>query len=490
MGILKFQLPEVLPSGANAALRLLRFVGGYDRTPFPTGLRRDEDYLEVAHDLNESGYISVPWPIADFGYPATVTATLREQEGPPYLLLTELARGKLNQVRNTAEEWKHASMNIPVDVAQKMEKAMFAFGEAVVDPKSPMSFEKATESLRESYRAADGLLQLFLTSAAKVQHARLSKPQTHWTCQLQRVPTSDEAELYLAAFDTVQFVPNWSKIESAPSKFDWSVPDAVIDWATGQGTPVIIGPLIDLGSDSLPAWLNASDGDVPTLAAYLCDFVETIVQRYRDRVRDWVLCTGFNYGDVHNLTQDDRLRLVVRLLEAARAADGESRWTIGVNQPWGEYLDQPEQTLSPLVFCDTLLRTGLPIAGFSLEIRAETSSRGSQYRDGLEVIRLYELFGLLGVPIDITAGHPGKTSGSDVVPNTMNNFYRGSDTADAQAEWCGTLGAIAGTMTHIRSFAWNSWHDDAASAGGLIASDGQPKPSLFRLRHLRSGAAT
>jgi drug/metabolite transporter, DME family len=169
---------------------------------------------------------------------------------------------------------------------------------------------------------------------------------------------------------------------------------------------VIVGPLIDLASGTLPAWI-ASDGDSPTLAAYFCDFIETIVQRYKDRVRDWILCTGFNYADLHQLSQDDRLRLVVKMLEAGRSANPEARWVIGVSQPWGEYMDQPDQTVSPLVFCDTLLRTGLSISGFMLELFAGRGSRSSHLRDGLELLRLFELYGLLGVPLDLSLRHPG-----------------------------------------------------------------------------------
>ena len=41
MGVLKFRLPDSLPLGGSAALDQLRFVAGYDRTPFPTTLKRE-----------------------------------------------------------------------------------------------------------------------------------------------------------------------------------------------------------------------------------------------------------------------------------------------------------------------------------------------------------------------------------------------------------------------------------------------------------------
>lgn len=483
MGVLKIRIPDPLPPGGAAALERLRFVAGYDRTPFPTKLIRSGSTIDLSHELTESGYISIPWPIANRGFPVSVTATLREKS-ESYHLLTELARGKLNQIRNATEDWRQAGLDLPQPLMSQLQMATEQFVHAVVDANASDADAFAAESLASAYRIADDLTRFFITSAATVQQARIGRPATRCACYTSRLPSPDDAEHYLSAFEVVHFAPRWTEIEPAPSQYDWTSADAVIDWAVAQGRPVIFGPLIDLDSSDFPAWLKVSDGDVTTLAAYFCDFVETAVQRYRDRVRDWLLCTGFNHADLHSLNQDDRLRLVVRLLEAARGADPEGRWVIGVSQPWGEYLDNPQNTLSPLVFCDTLLRTGLAIAGFSLEIIAGDSPRASGLRDGLELLRLFELYGLLGVPVDVVASHPG---GSATGPKMeYSTCFRSDESADAQAEWGGMLATLAGTLSHLRCFSWDCWRDEGSNDRGLIAADGQPKPLLFRLRHLRS----
>jgi hypothetical protein len=484
MGLLQFQLPETLPIGGQAALEQLRFVAGYDRTPFPTTMRRQGHSLEITHDLSESGYICAPWPIPDAGFPVTVTATLRERP-ESYRLLTELARGKLNQIRNAAEEWKLGGLELPKQITDAFHAVTAKFVHAVVDPAATDTDESSAAALEQAYKIGVDLTDFFIGAASKLQQARIGKPAARCTCQIPGRLSADDADMYLEAFEVVHFAPRWSEIESGPSIYDWSAADAVIDWAAGQGRPVIFGPLVDLGSDALPAWLNISDGDVATLSAYFCDFIETAVLRYKDRVRDWVLCTGFNHADLYALNQDERLRLVVRMLEAARGADPEGRWVIGVSQPWGEYLDHADHTLSPLVFCDTLLRTGLSIAGFNLELIAGESPRGSLLRDGLELLRLFELYGLLGVPLDITASHPGRVmTGQTPQPfSAFSTCYKASESADAQAEWGGWLATLAGTMSHVRCFSWNQWADDAG-ARGLIAADGQAKPLLFRLRRL------
>jgi hypothetical protein len=64
--------------------------------------------------------------------------------------------------------------------------------------------------------------------------------------------------------------------------------------------------------------------------------------------------------------------------------------------------------------------------------------------------------------------------------------YKGQDSADAQAEWGGMAAALAATMGHLRMVGWRTWEDAGSDRHGLIAVDGQPKPLLFRLRHLRA----
>ena len=71
----------------------------------------------------------------------------------------------------------------------------------------------------------------------------------------------------------------------------------------------------------------------------------------------------------------------------------------------------------------------------------------------------------------------------------FSTCFRASDTPDAQAEWGGLLAKIAGTLSHIRCFSWDHWSEDSG-ARGLLAADGQAKPLLFRLRHLRTGFAS
>jgi hypothetical protein len=232
--------------------------------------------------------------------------------------------------------------------------------------------------------------------------------------RLSRVPSADEQARIAEACTAVRLVPDWRSIEPTEAGYDWAEFDALVDWATKAELQVSIGPLIDLGG-SLPDWLAEWDGDLPSVAAFTCDFAETVVRRYQDRANTWQVFSGFNHADALGLGEDDRIRLAARLLEAARQADPQGEWVIGLAQPWGDYLATEDYTYSPLVFADTLMRAGFTLAALDLELLFDGSGRASRPRDPLEVYRTLELFSVLGIPLEVTigtkpspdGGHPG-----------------------------------------------------------------------------------
>jgi hypothetical protein len=491
MGAMTFLLPAAMPTGGSAAADRARFAGGYDRIPFPTQVHRTAATLRLARSQNESGSVAVPWPVPGVGFPVTVTATLRERP-LPYRLLVELARGKLNQVRNQAADWAQLGLAADPAVTAAQRDATRAFGRAVQADTPAEADAAAADALAASYTAAAALADQFIRTSLELRKQREPAFPTRVGCRLSARPPKATEAAYLSAFTAAHLVPDWAAIEPITSHYDWSTLDDLVEWAGANKLPIRLGPLIDLGGPTLPPWLDEWAGELPSIAAFFCDFVETAVHRYRNRVKDWVVCTGFNNADHLGLTEDDRIRLVVRLVDAARNADPDGRWTVGIVQPWGDYLDQDESTYSPLVFADTLMRTGLPIAGFKVELAAGSGRRTSLLRDGLDTIRLLDLFGVLGTPIDLLLRHPGRVTplpaGSTVADdNSVRTGWKAAETAAAQAEWGGLVTSVALGMPHVRAVTWERWADGPGGdpPDGLIGPDGRPKPLLGKLQSLR-----
>ena len=68
--------------------------------------------------------------------------------------------------------------------------------------------------------------------------------------------------------------------------------DALLNWALQRGLSVTAGPLVDFSPAQLPAWLWLWERDLPSMATFMCRFVESAGRRYRTRIRRWHLTAG------------------------------------------------------------------------------------------------------------------------------------------------------------------------------------------------------
>lgn len=464
MGSVSFIVPDPVPADARRCLDGACLAGGYDLTPVPTVRVLTDSRLTLTKPANESGYLMTPWPVAGFGSPVTLSATLRERP-EPYHLLVELVRGKLNHLRNQASEWEAIGLALGPDVRAALAEATHLFGVVVADPTSAAAVTGAQDTLRRAYVLADRVAREFTAQLLETRLSENGRLLTRLGCRLTSPPRSGGPVAFTDVFNAVRIVPDWSGIEPTESNYDWSGLDAAIDWATAAGVAVSVGPLVDLAHGPFPGWLAQADGDLPGIAAYVCDFAETVIHRYRDRVRTWQAFAGFNHVDALGLVEDDRLRLAARLLESVRQADPEAEMVIGLAQPGGEYLTGEHKTYSPIVFADTLMRAGFSFAALELELLSGPAERAGMRRDLLDTFRLLDLFGVLGIPLEVVVGE--------------------SQTAEAPALGAATVG-LAVALPHVRGVYWDAWDDGPAAwiPGSAVLSSGNPV--VNDLRSLRN----
>src|SRR5436190_21121851 len=111
MGVLKFRFHP--PDLASRFPELRKaYVTGLDRTPARVSIELRPGLLLCHRESPESARLFVPWPVEGFGTPMIGTATLAERP-EPYDLAVELARGKLNDVRNQASDWWQLGLRTP-----------------------------------------------------------------------------------------------------------------------------------------------------------------------------------------------------------------------------------------------------------------------------------------------------------------------------------------------------------------------------------------
>lgn len=460
MGQTSFIIPDPISPDARRCLGRARIAGGYDRVPLPAQVKAESKTLTFERDVSESGYLMCPWPTFGYGTPVVLSATLRER-AEPYHLLTELARGKLNHVRNQLAEWEAAGLETDPADRDELHQAVLALGKSALDPAAREAAESAEEALAAGHKLGDKFTRQFGEVLLQHRVGETGPPTTRVGARMYRAPTPGaEADAYTAAFNAVRLVPDWRAVEPTEARTNWTDFDAAVDWAEAAGLAVSIGPLVDLTAGPFPDWLDQWAGDLPSLAAFMCDFVETAMTRYRDRVADWLVFAGFNHADGLGLGEDDRLRLGARLLEAARLAAPGGTLTVGLSLAWGDYLADEDMTYSPLVFADTLLRGGLQVGGIELELLCGDGPRVSQPRTLLDVYTLLDLFALLGVPLEIALAAPtGKGAGAGCPPAW------GTDVAD-----------LAVAIGQVAAVHWDSWAatDPARVPGCALWANGQP----------------
>lgn len=450
MGILTFLLPDDPSAEAVRCLDRACLAIGYDQSPVPTRRNIEGGRLDLTKDANESGYLSMPWPISGSGTPVIHSATLREQ-AEPYHLVLELARGKLNQVRNLTAEWESIGMTIDPEDRAALGEAARLFGLAVTNRYDPESTTFAERVLELSLRSSDRLTRSFAVQLLQTRLSESGKLTTAVGCKLARTCPSEAQERIAEDCNAVRLTPNWRTIEPTEAGYDWTEFDAQVDWAIRAGLRVSVGPLIDLGG-SFPDWLVEWNADLPSLAAFACDFVETVIRRYQDRVKTWQVFAGFNHADALGLGEDDRIRLAARLLEAARQTEPDGDWVIGLAQPWGDYLASEDYTYSPLVFADTLIRAGFSLSALEVELMIGDGTRASHPRDPLEAYRILELFSVLGIPLEVAVGVESVSGGN-------TNWYEE------------TVLELAVALPQVRSVYWLGVQEDHLQSVPSVLSE-------------------
>ncbi len=490
MGIMIFSLPAGLPPAALADLEHASVAGGQDYMPFPTQLAVAAEQLVVTRPIDESGCLVTPWQVNGTGRVMTGSATLMERPAP-YQLPVELGRGKLSQLRSQTFEWVKGGLCMTNPLAEEIHQASLAFGRALAQVPALEANLEAQQSLVQSFLAAQHLVQAYVEQVLRIRHERQEKLDTQFGCRLGAIPPLPEQhQLLTQTFNTLYLTIPWQSVEPEPGQYDWQAADALLDWALAQGLRVVGGPILDFSGTGLPGWLRQRDADLGSLCGYLCDHLETVLNRYGDRVRQWQLIAAGNMSGVLAQSDDELLWLSVRAAEAVRQLDPTLELILGIAQPWGDYLATQDRTHSPFVFADTLLRTGIRLAALELELIMGVTPRGSYCRDLLETSRLLDLYALLGAPLQVTLAYPS-AEGADPLaehPWRPAGYWRDGFGPGTQAEWASRFASLAMCKPYVRAVCWTHFTDQQTHLlphCGLVDAAGHNKPALEQLRQLR-----
>ena len=464
------------------------YLTGADGRIFSSRIEILDNIVGCRRTSSESAKFHVAWPVKDFGRIIIPTGSLPERE-IPYLLVVELARGKIVQVRNQAAQWELAGLKIPDDFAEPHRTAHLFFSRAASSQDRPVEASQlADEAIYHACRAGELLTRSYASQALAGRLQRFGTLPVSIGCELQgAIPSAPQADLFNAMFNSATVSAAWKQIESVEGEYDWGIVDRQLDWCESQKLMVRGGPLLDLGAAGLPDWLARWEHDVFNMQSFVCDFVETAISRYVGRIRVWEICTRMNTGGALTLNEESRLTLTARVLDVARQVDEEAQLIVRIDQPWGDYQSRGQHRLSPLQVVDALCRSGVGLSGVNLELAMGYRPRGSAPRDLLECSRLIDTWTVLDIPIFVTLVCPSNAStdpfaSPDVEVNPRAWASPGNESD--QANWIELMLELLVAKPRVAGVFLPNFSDGTPHAyphAGLVNSQGIAKPVADRI---------
>jgi hypothetical protein len=487
MAVFKYRLP---PFASRSAVGRA-YMTGLDRSATRLRVAVEGDVLVCRRDGEESGRLFVPWLIPGFGTAFVGTATLGER-AEPYDLAVELARGKLNDVRNQLADWQLMGLRVGSLLTAKLEEAQRAFFRAVTSRSEPAEATvSAQQCLAATWEAGQALVEHYIQQVINTRVAGGVKLPTGLAAAVHTEPKRPWSAELKSRINTLRLACPWRTISPTEGQNRWETLDAQLAWAVKHRMTPHAGPLIDLRADALPDWLCLWDGDFETIQGLAVELVRQAVGRYRGKVPTWTLIHRPGSTDILGLGEEDQVRLAARLLQVARHVDPAAQFLVGVDRPWGEWLGQSKFQLGPLHLADYLARSELGLSGIELEVALGYTAPGSGLRDLFEFSRLLDLYALINLPLYVTLALPSSLAAdpkADPSVKPLPGDWPDNLDEQAHARWASGFIALAAAKPFVRSVTWWQPTDGLPHLypnAGLMRADHTPKPLADWLRTFR-----
>ena len=481
MGEFRFRVPidwNLDPYHANSI-----HVVGLDGIPWPCQIERLDDPLDPKHsklftvsrNRTESGKLYVVYPFRQWGELLVCTGTLPVRD-KPYELLTELARGTLNRLRNQVSIWEEGGLTIPANVREQLELATNYLGEAILTPQPEHRNEIAEKSLEESARAIFCLADAFGEQISQVrrEHPEMSK---FWIANA--VGTGDQftASVDRDEFDLVQvrLHPYGTK---GPSK----------EQIESLSKRAIVGP-----------WLDASIGGMSQELINVDDFLarkDQLLIECRQMLRNLPSTTslihvvsGLNGTGHRHLSYPQQLQITSDVLRLIEDSPVELPTMISFDFPWAERLAGAVGGVHPLQIADSLLRQGLSISFLGLDINLDYWPNGSALRDPLQWIDLVDIWAQLGMPLVICLRCPfGEPEDSHPVETASRNQKRSNVTDAQRSEFLSVVLPMLVARPSVHGLVVSQWQDQDDRRypyAGYVDTQGLIRPLATAIEQVR-----
>lgn len=335
------------------------------RIPRLMEFQREGRTLIWNHDGSTSGTVHLSATLPGLGQIVLHTSILMLR-AEPYRLAAELVRGQANKLRNIRVEWERDGWRVSDQLESRSREVISHLCHCLHGCNDPSADEKSIATLIEVIRIGEEMAGEYGQWATQ-ERLDLNIPTAVGlglpASPLERSSILRDAE----GLDLLAVPIDWNTIQPDEGDEGWANLDRDVDEAVATGVPVRLGPILDFSLDRLPPNLVPFLHDPQTLVTLLIDTVETVVNRYADRVSQWVVTHRTNSTEILPFSDKEREILTAKLWGSAQAVQPHGRFAIGVDQPWGWYAGQPGKHVWPVEFLDSVLRQGITPASLYVD---------------------------------------------------------------------------------------------------------------------------
>ncbi len=408
------------------------------------------------------------------------TCLLPERD-EPYELTVELARHRIKTFIAKSEEWQMFDLSSNHPATRHWEQARRLLTKALTaeDPLAGDTFAK--EALSQAIHASE---RLAMAHAELLLHRRYaSRAASSVTLGVRIWPRREGKalrEIVSSNFDVLAVPIRWRDLEVEEGRYDWGPLDRWMEWAKGEGKPVIAGPLLDFSKYALPDWMYVWQHDYDTCRDLVYDYMTRVVDRYRGIVGMWNVASGLNLNDNFEFGANQMLDLARTASLLVRQNRKGARTMIELREPFGEH-GATRDSLPLFTFVDRLIQEGIKFDALGVQILFGQRDHGQAARDLMQISSMLDRFFALETPILVSAlGVP-----SEPIPGVKDaGFWHDEWSPDVQSRWVGRMFAIAMSKPFVESVFWSELFDHTDSRlplSGLITAEGKPKPAFTRL---------
>jgi hypothetical protein len=444
--------------------------------------------IHIARNQPESGHVYFLFPHPQHGDVLLSTGTLPIREAP-YDLLKELARGTINRLRNQLSIWREGGLEPPNGVEQGISQAIQCLARAIMLEPTVEQDEVAMEAITHG---VDAIYELSRHFGATISRYRNQHPELphFWVCAT--IPNDPEVSALVA--DSCDYLRVFDSNFNHGSPHDSNPANRNLTVYKNLPHPIILGPWLDASQGGMSESLMACRDHLDRRKALLSD-LRLRLENLPEQIRLLHLMSGINGIGHRYLSYPQQFQLATDMLQIVDEALLEVPVMVSFDFPWAERLAAAVGGIHPLHIADSLLRQGVRISYFGLEVNLDYWPSGSAIRDPFQWIDLVDTWAQLEVPLVILLRAPigGQSVSPDQPVDRLVNQPRSHVTDAQRLEYLETILPMLIARPTVHGVIWSQWRDDSDSRfphGGLVDASGKLKSVGKILKNLRHSVST